>query len=63
VNICHSSYSPRRTGCHDYFLNDPDELDTTTVRATERYFENAGTPGCKAGLRFLVVTSDGALQP
>ena len=35
----------------------------TTLRATRRYFENAGTPGCKAGLRFLVVTSDGALQP
>ena len=85
VNICYSSYSPRRTGCRDYFLNDPDQLDTlrwelervesrrdktnwivntpATLRATRRYFENAGTPGCKAGLRFLVVTSDGALQP
>jgi MoaA/NifB/PqqE/SkfB family radical SAM enzyme len=85
VNICFSSYSPRRTGCRDYFLNDPDQLDTlrwelervesrrdktnwivnapTTLRAMRRYFENAGTPGCKAGLRFLVVTSDGALQP
>ena len=85
VNICYSSYSPRRTGCRDYFLNDADQLDTlhwelervesrrdrtnwivnapTTLRATQRYFENAGAPGCKAGLRFLVVTSDGALQP
>jgi MoaA/NifB/PqqE/SkfB family radical SAM enzyme len=35
----------------------------TTIEATRRYFENGGTPGCKAGLRFLVVTSDGALQP
>jgi len=34
-----------------------------TMEATRRYFENGGTPGCKAGLRFLVVTSDGALQP
>lgn len=85
VNICYSSYSPRRTGCRDYFLNTEDQLDTlrwelervesrrddshwivnapTTIAATRRYFENAGTPGCKAGLRFLVVTSDGALQP
>ena len=35
----------------------------STMEATRRYFENGGTPGCKAGLRFLVVTSDGALQP
>ncbi len=35
----------------------------TTIEATRRYFENGGTPGCTAGLRFLVVTSDGALQP
>lgn len=35
----------------------------TTIEATRRYFEDGGTPGCKAGLRFLVVTSDGALQP
>ena len=34
-----------------------------TMEATRRYFEDGGTPGCKAGLRFLVVTSDGALQP
>ena len=27
------------------------------------YFANKGTPGCQAGLRFLVVTADGALQP
>lgn len=35
----------------------------TTLEATRRYFANRGTPGCKAGLRFLVVTADGALQP
>ena len=35
----------------------------TTLRATRRYFETGGPPGCKAGLRFLVVTSDGELQP
>jgi MoaA/NifB/PqqE/SkfB family radical SAM enzyme len=35
----------------------------STMDATRRYFENGGTQGCKAGLRFLVVTSDGALQP
>jgi len=34
-----------------------------TIDATRRYFENGGTPGCKAGLRFLVVTADGQLQP
>ena len=36
---------------------------TTTLDATRRYFELAGAPGCKAGHRFLVVTSDGMLQP
>lgn len=35
----------------------------TTLDATYDYFERGGTPGCKAGLRFLVVTSDGLLQP
>jgi MoaA/NifB/PqqE/SkfB family radical SAM enzyme len=35
----------------------------TTLEATRRYFENGGTPGCSAGLRFLVVTADGFLQP
>jgi MoaA/NifB/PqqE/SkfB family radical SAM enzyme len=35
----------------------------TTLEATRQYFKNGGTSGCKAGLRFLVVTSDGALQP
>jgi MoaA/NifB/PqqE/SkfB family radical SAM enzyme len=85
VNICYSAYSPRRTGCPDYFLNTPEQLailnreldrietrrDSTrwvlnseaTLEATRHYFENGGSPGCTAGLRFLVVTSDGALQP
>ena len=35
----------------------------STLAATRRYFESASAPGCKAGLRFLVVTADGALQP
>ncbi|MGC9970827.1 MAG: radical SAM protein [Bryobacteraceae bacterium] len=42
----------------NWIVNSP-----TTMEATRRYFENAGTPGCKAGLRFLVVTAEGALQP
>jgi MoaA/NifB/PqqE/SkfB family radical SAM enzyme len=85
VNICFSSYSARRTGCRDYCLTTPDQLETlrwelervesrrdrtnwivnapSTLAATRQFFESGGTPGCKAGLRFLVVTSDGALQP
>jgi len=35
----------------------------STMDGTRRYFQNGGTPGCKAGLRFLVVTADGWLQP
>ncbi|MCL4401810.1 MAG: radical SAM protein [Acidobacteria bacterium] len=35
----------------------------STLEATRRYFANNGTPGCKAGLRFLVVTCRGELQP
>jgi MoaA/NifB/PqqE/SkfB family radical SAM enzyme len=35
----------------------------STLEATREYFTNGGTPGCTAGLRFLVVTADGALQP
>jgi MoaA/NifB/PqqE/SkfB family radical SAM enzyme len=35
----------------------------TTIDATYEYFKKGGTPGCKAGYRFLVVTSDGNLQP
>lgn len=35
----------------------------STLEATRRYFANRGTPGCKAGMRFLVVTANGMLQP
>ncbi|MFN7993017.1 MAG: radical SAM protein [Bryobacteraceae bacterium] len=85
VNLCYSAYSPKRTGCRDYFLNTPEQISQlntsfdrvenmrdetnwivnsrSTLDATRRYFENRGTPGCKAGLRFLVVRSDGRLQP
>jgi MoaA/NifB/PqqE/SkfB family radical SAM enzyme len=42
----------------NWIVNSP-----STIEATRRYFENGGAPGCKAGLRFLVVTADGALQP
>jgi len=85
VNINYSAYSPRRTGCRDYFLNTENQLavldrglnrlmqrmnksywitnNKTTLEATSRYFREGGIPSCKAGLRWLVVTSDGALQP
>lgn len=35
----------------------------STLEATSLYFTLRGTPGCKAGLRFLVVTPNGELQP
>jgi MoaA/NifB/PqqE/SkfB family radical SAM enzyme len=35
----------------------------TTLEATYRYFSDGGARGCMAGLRFLVVTADGKLQP
>jgi MoaA/NifB/PqqE/SkfB family radical SAM enzyme len=85
VNLCYSAYSPKRTGCRDYFLNTPEQLaalnggldlveamrdqsnwivnSRSTLDATRRYFAQSGTPGCQAGRRFLVVTSDGMLQP
>jgi MoaA/NifB/PqqE/SkfB family radical SAM enzyme len=85
VNINYSAYSPRRTGCRDYFLNTEEQqriLDLglsklkermdrsnwitnnlTTLEATRQYFGRGSAPSCKAGLRWLVVTSDGALQP
>jgi MoaA/NifB/PqqE/SkfB family radical SAM enzyme len=47
----------RRNGSN-YIVSAP-----STLQATREYFENAGAPGCKAGLRFLVVTADGYLQP
>jgi MoaA/NifB/PqqE/SkfB family radical SAM enzyme len=85
VNINYSAYSPRRTGCRDYFLNTEEQQavlerelgriqermdksywitnNKTTLNETKRYFARGGMPNCKAGLRWLVVTSDGALQP
>ncbi len=42
----------------NWIVNAPSTLD-----ATRDYFARGGMPGCKAGLRFLVVTADGALQP
>ncbi|MBN1566595.1 MAG: radical SAM protein [Acidobacteria bacterium] len=85
VNINYSAYSPRRTGCRDYFLNSEAQLSTldrglqklkermnssnwitnteSTLNATREYFYRGGAPSCKAGLRWLVVTNDGALQP
>jgi MoaA/NifB/PqqE/SkfB family radical SAM enzyme len=36
---------------------------TTTLDATRQHFARPGAPGCKARHRFLVVTSDGMLQP
>jgi len=85
VNLNYSAYSPRRTGCRDYFLTNDGQLavlkqelqqiksrmdkshwitnNQSTLDATEKYFMQGGTPDCKAGLRWLVVTSDGFLQP
>jgi MoaA/NifB/PqqE/SkfB family radical SAM enzyme len=85
VNVSYSAYSARRTGCRDYFIEQPHDLvqlqtqlgqiekrmdhshwivnSRTTLEATMEYFERGGTPGCKAGLRFLVVTARGYLQP
>jgi MoaA/NifB/PqqE/SkfB family radical SAM enzyme len=42
----------------NWIVNSP-----TTLASTRRFFEQGGMPGCKAGHRFLVVTSDGWLQP
>jgi MoaA/NifB/PqqE/SkfB family radical SAM enzyme len=85
VNINFSAYSPKRTGCQDYFLTTDEQLkildrglekikqrmnrshwitnNETTLEATRQYFKSGAAPSCRAGLRWLVVTSDGALQP
>jgi MoaA/NifB/PqqE/SkfB family radical SAM enzyme len=42
----------------NWIVNSP-----STLNATRRFFEQGGIPGCRAGHRFLVVTSDGWLQP
>jgi MoaA/NifB/PqqE/SkfB family radical SAM enzyme len=47
-----------RRDATNWIVNSPSTLD-----ATRRYFANKGTPGCKAGMRFLVVTAEGELQP
>ena len=47
-----------RRDSSNWIVNSP-----STLAATRQYFANGGTPGCKAGQRFLVVTADGALQP
>ncbi len=47
-----------RRDSSNWIVNSP-----STLAATRHYFENRGTPGCKAGLRFLVVTASGELQP
>jgi MoaA/NifB/PqqE/SkfB family radical SAM enzyme len=57
LNIQLDRVEARRDETH-WIVNAP-----TTIEATRRYFANGGMPGCKAGLRFLVVTADGALQP
>jgi MoaA/NifB/PqqE/SkfB family radical SAM enzyme len=36
---------------------------TSTLNETRHFFERGGMPGCRAGHRFLVVTSEGWLQP
>jgi MoaA/NifB/PqqE/SkfB family radical SAM enzyme len=48
----------RRRDHTNWIVNSP-----STLAATRRFFELGRAPGCKAGLRFLVVTSDGWLQP
>jgi MoaA/NifB/PqqE/SkfB family radical SAM enzyme len=35
----------------------------STIAATREFFERGSMPGCRAGHRFLVVTSEGWLQP
>jgi len=42
----------------NWLVNSP-----STLEATRRYFDNGGMPGCKAGLRFLVVNAHVKLQP
>ena len=42
----------------NWIVNSP-----TTLASTRRFFEQGEIPGCKAGHRFLVVTSTGWLQP
>ncbi len=48
----------KRRDATNWIVNAPATLD-----ATRDYFQNGGTPGCKAGHRFLVVTCRGELRP
>lgn len=48
----------KRRDATNWIVNAP-----TTLDATRRFFATGEAPGCKAGHRFLVVTSDGWLQP
>jgi MoaA/NifB/PqqE/SkfB family radical SAM enzyme len=47
-----------RRDSSNWIVNSP-----STLESTRRFFKNNAAPGCKAGHRFLVVTSDGWLQP
>ena len=47
----------RRDGTN-WIVNSP-----STLAATRQFFERGAAPGCRAGHRFLVVTSEGWLQP
>jgi MoaA/NifB/PqqE/SkfB family radical SAM enzyme len=47
-----------RRDATNWIVNAPSTLD-----ATREFFHKGEMPGCKAGHRFLVVTSDGWLQP
>jgi MoaA/NifB/PqqE/SkfB family radical SAM enzyme len=44
---------------HDVHLTNPE----LTLRDTLRFFEQGYMPGCKAGIKFLVVMPDGSLVP
>jgi MoaA/NifB/PqqE/SkfB family radical SAM enzyme len=44
---------------HDVHLTNPE----LTLRDTLRFFEQGYMPGCKAGVKFLVVMPDGSLVP
>ena len=47
-----------RRDASNWIVNSP-----STLAATRKFFHDGSMPGCKAGHRFLVVTSDGWLQP
>jgi hypothetical protein len=47
-----------RRDATNWIVNSP-----STLKETRHFFERGGVPGCKAGHRFLVVTSVGWLQP